>query len=93
MRSSPEKQEVDIFCPVGVSGWIKNIQPVAVAVTHIDHTENRDLSFFMDCGYSMKPCSRDMVTVRGHTVDAEGADERGQARREGVSHENYSFYF
>jgi hypothetical protein len=70
MRSVPGKQEVDIFCPVGVSGWIKNIQPVAVAVTHIDHRKNRDLSFFMDCGYSMKPYSMDMVTVRGHTVDA-----------------------
>jgi hypothetical protein len=55
MRSVPGQQEVDIFCPVGVSGWIKNIQPVAVAGTHIGHRKNRDLSFFMDCGYSMKP--------------------------------------
>jgi hypothetical protein len=76
MRSVPGQQEVDIFCPVGVSGWIKNIQPVAVAGTHIGHRKNRDLSFFMDCGYSMKPLkpySMDVVTVRGHTADAEGA--------------------
>jgi hypothetical protein len=76
MRSAFGKQEVDIFCPVRVSGWIKNIQPVAVAGTHIDHRNNRDLSFFMDCGYSMKPYGMDVVTVRGHRVDAEGTDGR-----------------
>ena len=35
MRTAFGKQEVDIFCPVRVSGWIKNIQPIAVAGTHI----------------------------------------------------------
>jgi len=76
MRSVPGKQEVDIFCPVRVSGWIKNIQHIVVANTDIDPEENCDLSFFMDCGYSMKPCSMERVTVRGHSVDAEEADER-----------------
>jgi len=31
MRSVSGKQEMDIFCPVRVSGWIKNIQHRVIA--------------------------------------------------------------
>ena len=54
MRSVSGKREVDIFCPVWVSGRIKNIQHIVVAVTNVDYSGNRNLSFFMDCGYGIE---------------------------------------
>ena len=51
-----------------------------VAITSVDYSGNRNLSFYMDCGYSIKKSIMDFVPARGHTIDAEGADERKQAR-------------
>jgi hypothetical protein len=45
IRSVSGKREVDIFCPVRVSGWINNIQHIVVAVTNVDYSGNRNLSF------------------------------------------------
>jgi len=47
-RFTPGKQELDSFCPVRVSGWIKNIQPHVIAGKNNDHEGNRNLSIFKD---------------------------------------------
>jgi len=80
MRSVSGKQEMDIFCPVRVSGWINNIRHIVVADTNIDHRGNRDLSFFMDCGYSVKSSSMDVVPCFGATGQALMGQGRGQVR-------------
>ena len=54
MRSVSGWQEVDIFCPVRVSGWINTTQHIVVAVTNVDYAGNRNLSFYTDCGYSIE---------------------------------------
>jgi RNase P/RNase MRP subunit POP5 len=47
-RVTPGKQEVDSFCPVRVSGWIKKIQHRVIEEKNNEHRGNRNLSIFKD---------------------------------------------
>ena len=63
-RVAPGKQEMDIFCPVRVSGWIKNIQRGVIAGKNNDRERNRNLSIFKDCSYIEQHCTMEKIPAR-----------------------------
>jgi len=55
---------MDIFCPVRVSGWIKNIQRGVIAGKNNDCERNRNLSIFKDCSYIEQHCTMEKIPAR-----------------------------